>query len=376
MITKIICCGLIFFFAGGTALAASTSSSYKMTTQIIGVGAGSGTSTSYSLRGVARETGIGIPTGTSYIIGAGFMKSAYFGAAVILTPIITSVETGVLTDNGMLPVTIYGANFDEGATTALSLQGEVTISGSSVTVENSTKITCEFYVAAAKGGYWTVSVTNLDAQSGSLPSAVRLYDAPEISSIVPIKSYNDQVVPVEIAGTGFRAGAAVSLALSGEDDIVGTSVSISASKITCNFDIINKTTGRWDVIVQNTDGRAGTLSEGFKIEKPILTIDEPLEIEITPNPAAPSIKATKIQYKMTKDAEIVINIYNMRGEKIWTYLAPPGTEGGQAGVNQVVWDGLTAFKSVASSGVYIIHVTSKVDGQIKILRKQKIGIIK
>ncbi|MFH1826216.1 MAG: hypothetical protein ABH823_02870 [bacterium] len=356
----------------------SSSTSYKITAQAFGQGAAVGSSTSYQVRGVARDLAYGIPDSASFQIGEGFLKRAYLPSAVILGPLITSVEAGVIVDNSTMSLTIYGANFAEGATVTLSLAGQSDITGTSVAVVSSGKITCSVNVASVKAGSWTITVTNTDGRSGSLPSAVVLYDAPVINTIVPATAYNNETTAaVEISGSKFRQGATVTLQMAGETDIGGTSVSVvSAEKITGNFAIKDKTVGRWDVKIINPDGKSGLLSEGFKVQSPALQVTEPMVVKIEAHPQVPTVKAASISYKLSQDAEISVHVYNIRGERIWSYTAPAGTPGGQAGINQVVWDGLTAFKTIAGAGVYIIHVTGKENGQIRILDKRKIGIVR
>jgi hypothetical protein len=97
---------------------------------------------------------------------------------------------------------------------------------------------------------------------------------PAISSINPTFGLNSGVVTVTLAGTGFStSGATVVLTKSGETNIVTmSSPSVSATQITCNFDITSKTTGNWNVIVTNPDSQSSTLSNGFEIRSPATAI--------------------------------------------------------------------------------------------------------
>jgi hypothetical protein len=73
----------------------------------------------------------------------------------------------------------------------------------------------------------------------------------------------------DLAGTNFVVGTTptVLLTKSGETSIMATSVSVvSATKITCSFDITGKTAGTWNVVVTNTDGQSATQTGGFIIQ--------------------------------------------------------------------------------------------------------------
>jgi len=123
-----------------------------------------------------------------------------------------------------------------------------------------------------KTGYqdYTTSVTVSDDATATVTATlVSATPAPVITSISPAYGLNSGVVSItNLAGTGFTSGATVVLAKSGETNIPGTSVSIvSATKITCDFDITSKTTGNWNVIVTNPDGQSSTFSS-FEIRSP------------------------------------------------------------------------------------------------------------
>jgi hypothetical protein len=81
----------------------------------------------------------------------------------------------------------------------------------------------------------------------------------------------------DLAGSGFFAGAGVRLEKAGESDIAATNVVVeSDTKITCDFKL--GVEGRWDVVVENLDGQADTLSEGFyavPLPKPEIVSIEP-----------------------------------------------------------------------------------------------------
>jgi len=91
--------------------------------------------------------------------------------------------------------------------------------------------------------------------------------APTITGITPNNGPNSGNVNItNLSGTGFTAGAAIKLVMSGQTDIVASSVSvISPTQISCTFDLTGKTPGSYNVVVTNSDGKSGTLTSGFTI---------------------------------------------------------------------------------------------------------------
>ena len=269
-------------FAVSAQAGISSSASYRITAEILDSGGLSGSSVSYRLLGKARDHKIGIPLSASFIIGEGFLKSAYF-ARIIFAPIVTGID--------------------------------------------------------------------------------------------PSNAENTQSVSVAVSGANFTSGAVIKLSKVGEIDILAENVAVeSAGKITGRFNLTGKAVGFWDVVVTNEDGLSGTLPSAFKIESPNLEIVKPVESE--KNPFNPSTGPTALKYSLSKDADITIYIFNIRGERIWEYRAAAGSQGGKIGENEVPWDGITTFRDYASSGVYIVRVTAMVDGGLKTLSKTKIALIK
>ena len=123
-----------------------------------------------------------------------------------------------------------------------------------------------------KSGYQdysqTVTVTD-NATSTVSQTLTAVIAAPTISSITPSSGYNTSAVSItSLAGTGFATTGTpiVVLMKTGETNITAASVSVvSATQITCSFDITGKTVGYWNVIITNPNGQSGTLSNGFQI---------------------------------------------------------------------------------------------------------------
>ncbi len=365
-------------FSAGTALAISSSASYKITSAIMEQGGQSASSTSYKVLGKARDRELSIQTSASYNLNPGFLRSAYFsGVSPILAPVVISVTPNSATNNGPVSITnLGGVNFQPGATVRLSKAGQTDINATNVVVANAGKITCTFDLTGAAGGAWDVTVTNPDGRSGSLPGAFTVtFAAPTITSITPVSGNNNGPVNItSLAGTNFRAGAAVRLTQTGQSDIVATAVTVTPTALTCTFDLTGKASGLWDVVVTNSDGQSATLPAAFKVETPTVSVTKP--VISSANPYNPSNGTTSINYSLSKDANIVIYIYNIRGERVWQYVAPAGTSGGSVGDNSVVWNGFqTSFGGFAAEGVYIVEVTST-DGGFHVLSRTKVAVVR
>lgn len=198
---------------------------------------------------------------------------------------------------------------------------------------------------------------------------------PQVISVLKSKGYNNEKVQITLSGENFRAGANVKLSKAGENDIVAENVVVEAgNKIICTFDLSGRAIGLWDLIVTNDDEQVTTLAQGFKIESPLLSATQPVRSDL--NPFNPRVGSTKLKYSLSQDTDITIYVFNMRGERVWQWSAPAGSPGASVGENEVVWSGITAFKSFIGTGVYFVHVTTRVDGQIKTLSRTKIAVIK
>ena len=371
---------VLIFCLETAALAASSSASYKITTETICSAGQAATSASYRLNNCLRERELQAGQTSSYKIGEGFMRTAYFSGA-ILAPIVASISPPSATSGSTIALTVSGANFTAGAAVTLSLTGQSTITATSVVVDSSAKITCNLALTGAVPGLWTVTVTNSDGRSGSLPSALTIaYAEPTVTSITPSSGINTAAVTIsDLAGTNFRSGATVKLQKAGQTAITASSVSvISATKITCVLDIKQADPGMWDVVVTNDDNKAGTLSQGFKVNAPELYATVPVKVGsgAETNMVDFSKSSAVISYSLSKDADIIVFVFNMRGEKIWEQRIAAGADGGKPGPNAVEWNGITAFSSSASAGVYFIYVNVYENGNMRTLTKTKFAVVK
>ena len=169
-------------------------------------------------------------------------------------PTVTSISPNSGTTNGGTAVTITGTGFLAGATVSL---GGTAATG--VTVVSSTSITAT--TAAHAAGAVNVIVTNSDTQSGTLTQGFTYTTAsnppPTLTWISPASGTATGGTAVTITGTGFLAGATVSL---GGTPATGVTV-VNSTSITATTPA--HAAGAVNVVVTNTDAQSGTLPQGF-----------------------------------------------------------------------------------------------------------------
>jgi hypothetical protein len=162
---------------------------------------------------------------------------------------------------------LAGTNFQTGATVNLTRSGSQNITASGVLASTS-QIACTFTIPSdAVIGSWNVVVINPGGESGTLANGFTIKNpAPTITSIIP--NTNVTGLPVNITsltGTNFQIGATVKL-MKGSAIIQATNVVVvSATQVTCIFDLNEAAAGQWDVLVTNPDTQTGTLPSGFTV---------------------------------------------------------------------------------------------------------------
>lgn len=91
--------------------------------------------------------------------------------------------------------------------------------------------------------------------------------APTVSSITPGSGTKNSTVQItNLSGANFQSSPTVVLNRTGYSNITATNVNfLSTAKLNCTFNLAGATPGTWNVSVTNTDGKTGTLVNGFTV---------------------------------------------------------------------------------------------------------------
>jgi glucose/arabinose dehydrogenase len=178
-------------------------------------------------------------------------------------PTVTSITPNSGTTNGGTAVTIAGSGFLTGATVKMGGTNTQVLA-----VVNSTLITA--IAPAHTAGAVDVVVTNTDSKTGTLTSGYTYSAAPNpaptVTSINPNTGVTTGGTAVTITGTGFIAGATVSV---GGTAATGVAV-VNSTSITASTPA--HAAGAVNVVVTNTDVKTGTLTNGYTYTAPTGTI--------------------------------------------------------------------------------------------------------
>jgi acid phosphatase len=182
----------------------------------------------------------------------------FFGSTPNTAPAISSVTPSSGPTAGGTSVTISGTGFAAGAT--VSFGGTA---ASSVTVVGSTTITA--LTPAHVSGAVDVQVTNPNSENAVRVSGftyVAPIPPPVVNSITPNSGTTAGGTSVSISGSQFSAGATVRIGgLPATNVVVTNSTTITAKTPAHSAGLAN-------VVVTNSDGQSGTLTNGFTFVTP------------------------------------------------------------------------------------------------------------
>jgi hypothetical protein len=194
-----------------------------------------------------------LPYSSTWVMQMATFRASGQGGGGNPAPTVTGISPTSGTTAGGTPVTVSGTGFLAGA--SLSLGGAA---ASNVVVSNSTTITATTPAHAA--GAVNVAVTNTDAQSGSLNNGYTYTTsnpAPTVTGISPTSGTTAGGTPVTVSGTGFLAGASLSLGgTAASNVVVSNSTTITATTPAHAAGAVN-------VTVTNTDSQSGSLNNGY-----------------------------------------------------------------------------------------------------------------
>jgi hypothetical protein len=169
-------------------------------------------------------------------------------------PTVTSVTPGNGRSSGSDSVVVNGANFLMGAA--------VNFGGSTCNVVSITPTTINCNTTARTAGSVTVTVTNPDAQSGSLAAGYVYDPAPVVSSVTPDAGASAGGTAIVISGSNFVSGATVDIG-----PVPCTPVTfVDANTLNCTT--AADSAGPKSVRVTNPDTQNNTLASGFTMYNP------------------------------------------------------------------------------------------------------------
>ncbi|MFC1852510.1 S8 family serine peptidase [candidate division CSSED10-310 bacterium] len=188
-------------------------------------------------------------------------------------PTVTSCDPAQANQGNTLNVTIYGDDFQDGATSDFGAGITVNLT----TYGSETELTANITIAGGAGlGFRTVTVTNPDTQFGSLTDAFKVMGpSPQITSLNPISADRSSTLDVIIYGTGFQTGATSDF---GADITINSTIVDGPGQITANIYIDKYAAlGYRTVNVTNTDDQAAIKTDAFEVEAetPTVTLCNP-----------------------------------------------------------------------------------------------------
>ena len=95
-----------------------------------------------------------------------------------------------------------------------------------------------------------------------------------------------------------------------------------------------------------------------------------------PNPFNPDIEPTTLSYILSKNADVIIYVFDIGGSIAWRSNYFAGQPGGRVGNNKVVWDGVSVLGQKAGNGIYHYRILAKEAGNEKIVGKGKITVFR
>lgn len=201
-------------------------------------------------------------------------RASYF---VLSSPTPTISSSTPATGGQAATITITnlaGNNFQPGVIVDYYLGGtRINLTG--VSVVSRTQITGTLVIPpTAPTGSYGVSVKNTDGVTGVRTGRFTVTSTtPSITARSPTSGNRGWPMSMTITGTNFVSGATVKLNRTGYTDIPGTSVVVvSATQITCTFDLLNVQAGAWNLAVINPDGRGALRTNYFTVNSPAPTV--------------------------------------------------------------------------------------------------------
>jgi len=94
-----------------------------------------------------------------------------------------------------------------------------------------------------------------------------------------------------------------------------------------------------------------------------------------PNPFHPDESPTTVAYVLADNASVHFRIYTLSGGLVLDQQFIAGDMGGQAGLNEVSWDGRNGAGEFVASGGYILFIEAEGNGATMHVMRRKIGVV-
>ena len=152
-------------------------------------------------------------------------------------------------------------------------------------------------------------------------------------------------------------------ALTGE-----SSYNAASALLVCKLDLSAAGSHLIRVLAADSDGNATAVSLTVKVAGGALAATA---VYVYPNPYNPAAGSARFAYQLNQNAATTIYLFNAVGELIYKREQASGMTGGQAGYNEVFWDGQSDFGDTVGSDLYFLRVVS--DG--KSIGKAKFAVL-
>ena len=191
--------------------------------------------------------------------------------------------SGITPENGKAGTSdlisdIMGVGFQSGASVILIRSDSQNISATNVNVLSSTHISCTFKLPSdAKTGVWDVMINNPDGQSYRYANGFRVLvntvtttttsasGGITITSIDPTIAYSGQYKQITVFGSNFKDGITGKLTNGYTDIPASESPRTSETQMQCFFQLPSASCGSWNLVLTNTDGTTGTLTNALVV---------------------------------------------------------------------------------------------------------------
>ena len=208
---------------------------------------------------------LGLPEGSVRALIALFLIMIFIIVSVYLFRIVSGQTGIVLRDLTTEQVVALGERVIaieqlDDKTFAVTLSTGISEAGEQLALQLATILGT--LVTAVSAFYFGSASSRAQTDTTTLATNVLTVD-----SVTPNSgSQTETELSVEIAGSGFVAGARVRLQQDGASDINAINVNIAdASRIKCTFDLSTGQVGEWNLVVINPDGGQAERPKAFQI---------------------------------------------------------------------------------------------------------------